>query len=82
MYKKVQEYEQIQGKMAILKDKRSLSIIQNARRYGIDIFENHEFASKLLDIALNDDFNKETFDEFLDVFDICEDAIKRAQMSS
>lgn len=80
--KAFQNYGQNQSKLTILKDARSLEILHQAKVYGVEIFENESLASELLDLDIEEGFNKETYKAFLEVLHLCEEAISKAQMSS
>ncbi len=82
MYKGIKSYEQNQGKTSVLKEKRALDIIAQAKVFGVEVFENEVLASELLDINIKEEFNKETYELFLGVIKVCEEAISKAQMSS
>ncbi|DAB35312.1 MAG TPA: hypothetical protein CFH82_00870 [Sulfurospirillum sp. UBA12182] len=82
LQRKTKYYQEIQGNHTVLQDERSIQIMQKARNFNIEIFENELLASELFNLNLENSFDKEAFENFLGVFILCEKAIQRAQMSS
>jgi len=70
------------GVTNFLKDERSVKIMQKAKSFGIDIFENESLAKEFFNLELNESVNKELLKEFLALLKVSEKAIIRAQMSS
>jgi type III secretion system FlhB-like substrate exporter len=64
------------------KDERSLKIMQRAKSFGIDIFENETLAQELFNLEVEDYIDKKIFEKFIFLTKQCEQAIIRAQMSS
>lgn len=70
------------GVTNFLKDERSVKIMQKAKSFGIDIFENESLAKEFFNLELSESVNKKLFKEFLSLLQTGEKAILRAQMSS